>query len=270
MCTILGFMQLQRLRRCIFVYEVKMAAKALVLGATGRTGQFLVKALQRNGATVRALVRDWAKAGGLLGPSVELVQGDLRDKVALRTALAGCDVVLFVAGANGGEGRGVPREIEYGAVADLVGVLDGASIERFVLLSSAAVTQPEHPHNCTFNSVLTWKLRGEDALRASGLPYTIVRALGLRDRPAGSHGGVRIVQHDRIAFGEDIAREDLGEFLADVVLAPAVTRFDPAFDPASLRNATCEIYNDGRVLADRWTCAQAALAPDVRPVEQAA
>jgi uncharacterized protein YbjT (DUF2867 family) len=247
-----------------------MATKALVLGATGRTGHFLVTALQRHEATVRAIVRDAVKAGDLLGPAVALVEGDLRDPSVLRTAVEGCDSILFVAGANGGVGRGVPREIEYGAVADLVGVLEGASIARFVLLSSAAVTQPEHPHNCTFNSVLTWKLRGEDVLRASGLPYTIVRALGLRDRPAGSHGGVRIVQHDRIAFGEDIAREDLAEFLADIVAPPPVSRFDPSFDAASLRNATCEIYNDGRVPAGRWACAQASLAPDVTAMEQAA
>jgi uncharacterized protein YbjT (DUF2867 family) len=247
-----------------------MGTKALVLGATGRTGQFLVTALQRNGAGVRAIVRDAAKARALLGPDAELVEGDLRDPAALRVAAEGCESILFVAGANGGVGRGVPREIEYQAVADLVGVLAGASIARFVLLSSAAVTQPEHPHNCTFNSVLTWKLRGEDALRASGLPYTIVRALGLRDRPAGSQGGVRIVQHDRIAFGEDISREDLGEFLADIVAPPALPRFDPGFDAASLRNATCEIYNDGRVAAGVWTCAQTALAPDVRVMEQAA
>lgn len=239
-----------------------MALKALVLSATGRTGLFLSAALERNGAAVRALVRDAARAAAVLGAGVERIEGDLRDPDAIARAARGCDAVLFVAGANGGVARGVPREIDYGAVAATVAALRGASLDRFVLLSSAAVTQPEHPHNCTFNSVLTWKLRGEDVVRASGLPYTIVRALGLRDRPAGSQGGVRIVQGDRIAFGEDISREDLGEFLADMVSPPLRSRFDPGFDIRSLLGATCEIYNDGRVPANLWTSIRPRLTAD--------
>lgn len=245
------------------------AARALVLGATGRTGSMLTTALLRQGVEVRALVRSAAAARIALGPQVDLIEGDLRDAAALRSAAAGCDAIQFVAGAMGGEGRGVPREIDFGAVAALVAVLRGAPIERFVLLSSAAVTQPEHPHNCTFNSVLSWKLRGEDALRGSGLPYTIVRALGLRDRPGGQ-AGIRIVQGDRIAFGEDIARADLAEFLADIVGGAPVTRFDPRFEPDSLRGATCEVFNEAGIAADRWTSGRPRLVADAAPAEQAA
>ncbi len=190
----------------------------------------------------------------------------------MKRAIDGARTVIFLAGAGGGTGRGVPRDVDFGAAASAAALASDHGVHHYILLSSAAVTQPEHPHNCTFNSVLKWKLRGEDAVRASGVPYTIVRALGLRDRPMGQQG-IRIVQGDRIAFGEDIAREDLGCFLADVAdLAPDGStrsarpgRFSDGFVPASLFGATCEIYNDATVAPEQWVSLQSALAPDRVP-----
>jgi uncharacterized protein YbjT (DUF2867 family) len=47
------------------------------------------------------------------------------------------------------------------------------------------VTQEDHILNKMFDNVLDWKFRGEEALRASGVPYTIVRPGGLTDEPGG-------------------------------------------------------------------------------------
>jgi len=196
------------------------------------------------------------------GAEVDVIVGDLRNPASLTSACAGIGKIVFVAGSSGMASRDTPREIEGDAIATIVAAIGPGAIERFVLLSSAAVTQPEHPHNCSYNSVLKWKLRGEDALRASGLPYTIVRALGLRDRVAGEQG-VRIVQGDRIAFGEDIARGDLAGFLADIVAPELCSRFAPGIDPASLQGATFEVFNDDRLTGRVWASSLAILTPDV-------
>jgi len=221
----------------------------LVLGATGRTGASMVSDLLRQGHAVRALVRDAHSARGRLGDAVELIEGDLRDPAALADAVIGCRRVVFVAGANGVDKRGAPREVEHDAVAALVRAC-APDLERFVLLSSAGVTQPEHPHNCTYKSVLKWKLAGENALRASGRPYTIVRALGLRDRPV-AQAGVRIVQGDLIAFGEDIAREDLALILSDIA-GDSGERFAAPEIAKGLVNATVEVFNDTRLKGECW------------------
>jgi uncharacterized protein YbjT (DUF2867 family) len=233
----------------------------LIIGATGRTGRTMVAELLGRGFSVVALVRDTAAAHKLLGGRVDLIHGDLRNPAAITGACAQFGRIAFVAGSNGIEGRGTPREVEYDAVAEIVAALSPQVVSRFVLLSSAGVTQPEHPHNCTYHSVLSWKLRGEQALRKSGLSYTIIRALGLRDRPAGGQG-VRIVQGDRIAFGEDIARDDLAAFLADVVAPIPGPRFAANFDAASLSNATCEVFNDSRIAGNIWASSRSHLESD--------
>ncbi|XVF25611.1 hypothetical protein REPUB_Repub13aG0226900 [Reevesia pubescens] len=69
---------------------------------------------------------------------------------------------------------------------------------RFVHVSSAGVTRPDRPGidlskqppavrlNKELGFVLTFKLKGEDLIRESGIPYTIVRPCALTEEPAGA------------------------------------------------------------------------------------
>ncbi|XP_039048436.1 protein HIGH CHLOROPHYLL FLUORESCENCE PHENOTYPE 173, chloroplastic-like [Hibiscus syriacus] len=69
---------------------------------------------------------------------------------------------------------------------------------RFVHVSSAGVTRPDRPGidlskqppavrlNKELDFVLTFKLKGEDLLRESGIPYAIVRPCALTEEPAGA------------------------------------------------------------------------------------
>lgn len=69
---------------------------------------------------------------------------------------------------------------------------------RFVHVGSAGVTRPERPGldlskqppavrlNKELGYILTFKLKGEDLLRDSGIPYTIIRPCALTEEPAGA------------------------------------------------------------------------------------
>ncbi|XP_051128664.1 protein HIGH CHLOROPHYLL FLUORESCENCE PHENOTYPE 173, chloroplastic [Andrographis paniculata] len=69
---------------------------------------------------------------------------------------------------------------------------------RFVHVGSAGVTRPDRPGldlskqppavrmNKELGFILTYKLKGEDVLRESGVPYTIVRPCALTEEPAGA------------------------------------------------------------------------------------
>ncbi|KZV23743.1 hypothetical protein F511_33751 [Dorcoceras hygrometricum] len=69
---------------------------------------------------------------------------------------------------------------------------------RFIHVSSAGVTRPDRPGldlskqppavrlNKELDFILTYKLKGEDLIRESGIPYTIVRPCALTEEPAGA------------------------------------------------------------------------------------
>ena len=69
---------------------------------------------------MRALVRDMAKARGLLGDKVEIVQGDVKDPATLTAAFAGMDAVISAIGARGAKGPDRPEAIDYQGVKNLV------------------------------------------------------------------------------------------------------------------------------------------------------
>ncbi|GIL91423.1 hypothetical protein Vretimale_17816 [Volvox reticuliferus] len=90
---------------------------------------------------------------------------------------------------------------------------------RFVHVSSAGVTRPNRPGinvdqeppavrlNDTLGGILTWKLAGEDALRASGVPYSIIRPTALTEEPGGMP--IELDQGDTVKG--KISREDIAD-----------------------------------------------------------
>ncbi|MGH7625966.1 MAG: NAD-dependent epimerase/dehydratase family protein [Gemmatimonadaceae bacterium] len=70
---------------------------ALVTGATGQVGSYIVERLAAEGWSVRALVRDAAAAAWLASTGVALIQGDVRDPASLMTAANGCDAIFHTA-----------------------------------------------------------------------------------------------------------------------------------------------------------------------------
>lgn len=73
--------------------------KALVTGATGFIGGNLTRELLKQGYRVRTLVRKESQQKNIQGLDIEVVYGDLRDRLSLDKALDGCDVLFHVAAA---------------------------------------------------------------------------------------------------------------------------------------------------------------------------
>ena len=89
----------------------------------------------------------------------------------------------------------------------------------FILVSSAGVTRPGRPKinldeeppavrlNDQLGGILTWKLKGEDSLRESGIPYIIIRPCALTEEAGGKE--LFFEQGDNIRG--KISREDVAE-----------------------------------------------------------
>jgi len=173
------------------------AALVLVFGATGGTGRRVVTQLLAQGRSVRAFVRDEVSAREKLGNGVEYVTGDVREPATVRPALAG---VKFVISAIGSSGRSrdpsnSPEAVDFGGVKTIAEAAAAAGVEHMVLVSSMGASVEDHPLNQMFDNVLRWKFKGEEALRNSGVPYTIVRPGGLTEEPGGD-SEIRIFAED--------------------------------------------------------------------------
>jgi uncharacterized protein YbjT (DUF2867 family) len=224
----------------------------LVAGATGQTGRLIVADLLADGYAVRALVRDPAKARETLGDKVEYVQGDVKDPASLTAAFAGTGAVIAAIGARGAKGPDRPEAIDYQGVKNLVDAAVAARSRQFVLVSSRSVTQADNPLNRMFGNVLIWKLKGEDALRASGVPYTIVRPGGLTNA-AGGGTDLVLEQGDKVSAQTTIARADVARICVE------------ALKYREAQNRTFETSSRPGTPVSDWRARFAALEPDQKP-----
>ncbi|MFE0256782.1 NAD(P)H-binding protein [Streptomyces sp. NPDC059010] len=130
----------------------------LVTGATGTIGSEVVRQLAARGEKVRALTRDPATARVPSG--VETAPGHHRDRAAVEQAMAGAEAA-FLVGVFG------PDDAEHDR--GLVEAARSAGVRRIVKLSSIGTGDRRLP------GFGTWHLPGEEAARASGLEWTVLR-----------------------------------------------------------------------------------------------
>lgn len=185
-----------------------MPKKILVAGATGGVGRAVVAKLLERKMPVRVLAREAMRAREIFSPKVEIVPADATKPDSLKGLFSDVHAVICTIGAKAPYGPDSPQNVDYEGVVHLVEAAKAAHIAHFVLVSSIGVTQPNHRLNQMFNNVLNWKLKGEDALRGSGLTYTIVRPGGLGDVPGGRKA-LKFAQGDNISGR--VSRADVAE-----------------------------------------------------------
>jgi uncharacterized protein YbjT (DUF2867 family) len=133
--------------------------KVLVIGATGTVGSEVVKTLLQRGADVRALTRKQPKPGTFPG-AVEIALGDLSDPVSVAEAIKDTDELFLLIG-------NVADELTQALTA--YGLAKKAGLKHVTYLSVFKADQfLEVPHFAA-------KFAVEEAIRAGGVPYTILR-----------------------------------------------------------------------------------------------
>lgn len=187
----------------------------LVVGASGSIGVPVVAESLRRGYETRALVRDRAQAR-LFSDGVRVAVGDLTQAETLRDAVDGVTGIIFTHGIEGNDQKGAER-VNYGAVRNILNVLKAPA--RIALMTAVGVTKPSVGHD--------WKRRGERLVRASGLPYTIVRP-GWFDCNAPDQHRLVLRQGDTHWAGSPsdgvVAREQIAQVLVASLTSAAANR----------------------------------------------
>ncbi|MEM6613934.1 MAG: SDR family oxidoreductase [Cyanobacteria bacterium P01_C01_bin.72] len=173
--------------------------KILVAGATGGVGQLVVAKLLAKDLKVRALTRTRSKATAMFDNRVEIIVGDIRQPDTLLDATRDIDYIICCTGTtafpslrwdftNLFQPANSPEAVDGDGIINLIAAVP-QDLKRFVFISSAGVLRKDQlPYNIlNAFGVLDAKLRGEKAIAASDLPYTIIRPARLIDGPYTSY-----------------------------------------------------------------------------------
>ncbi|XP_043726239.1 uncharacterized protein At2g34460, chloroplastic isoform X2 [Telopea speciosissima] len=170
----------------------------LVVGGTGGVGQLIVASLLNRNIKSHLLLRDTLKGSTLFGEQDEqnlrVWKGDTRNPDDLDPAMfEGVTHVICCTGTTAFPskrwgGDNTPERVDWEGVRNLVCALP-PSVERFILVSSVGVTKFDELPWSIMNlfGVLKFKKMGEDFVRKSGLPSTIIRPGRLTDGPYTSY-----------------------------------------------------------------------------------
>ncbi len=166
----------------------------LVAGGTGTLGRHIVRLLLEQGHQVRVLTRERERARDLPG-EVEIVTGDVRTATDVAAAVRGCGTVISAVHGFIGSGNPSPEAIDRDGNRVLMGAAAEAGVEHLVLMSVHGAS-PEHPM-----SLHRAKYAAEQALQASGLRFTIIRATAFLETWVTVIGGTLSDQGHALVFG---------------------------------------------------------------------
>ena len=150
--------------------------RILVTGGTGHLGRAVVRLLGQDGHTVRVLARHLGTT-----PGVEWARGDLATGEGVERAVAGAQVLVHAAtnspAARRGRFRAVdfvrsPSDVDLRGTQALLTAAEKASVQHFIHVSIVGL---EHMARLPYSRV---KLEAEEIVRASAVPWSIVRATG--------------------------------------------------------------------------------------------
>ena len=179
--------------------------RIVIAGGHGKIAMRLTRLLHADGDEVVSLIRNPEHADEVRGAGAEPVVCDLEaaDDDAVAQAIAGCDAVVFAAGA--GPGSGSPRKdtMDYGDAAKLIRAAGATGVGRYLMISSMGA-DPDAAGDDTFTVYQRAKGRADAELMESGLDWTIVRPGRLTDDP----GTGRVTLADSVERGE-ISRDDV-------------------------------------------------------------
>jgi uncharacterized protein YbjT (DUF2867 family) len=137
-----------------------------ITGITGKVGGVAARALLAAGSSVRAVLRDEAKAGEWKSRGCEIAFADMNDAAALASAFAGTEGVFILPPSEFDPAPGFAEARRV--IAAIVAALRQARPNKVVCLSTIGADALQE-------NLLTQRSLLEQALRGIGMPVTFLR-----------------------------------------------------------------------------------------------
>lgn len=203
--------------------------RVLVVGAAGKTGLAVSRALASRGVTVRALVRTAARRPQVLrAGAVEVAVADLTSGAGLDAAVSGMDAVYHLAPNVHPDEVGIARRVATAAVA--------AGVTRLVFHSVL------HPHDRSMPHHLR-KADAEEVVRAVVPSWTVLQPAAYLQNllPAALEGRIAVPYSLDAPF-TFVDLEDVAQVAATVLTEPGHERatYELAGDLTSVRGLAAQ------------------------------
>ncbi|WP_234567776.1 SDR family oxidoreductase [Rhodohalobacter sp. 614A] len=183
--------------------------KITVVGAHGQISMLMHPKLIANGHSVRGIIRKEKQAADLKELGVEPIVADIEELDDISDAVGDADAVLFAAGAGPGSGAERKWTVDRDGAIKLIDACKKNGIDRYVIISAMGLDNPRG--NDVFQVYQKAKAEADEALKKSGLDYTIVKPGRLTDEI-----GTGMISVGKDLDRGEIPREDVASVLAEI------------------------------------------------------
>lgn len=189
--------------------------KVTVFGATGATGVLVTKLLLNKGHEVTAYVRNMSKMPHQHA-HLDLIEGDIQDRVSITKALRGQEVVISCLGSNS-----MKKSNQLTRMASTItACMLEAQVNKIIYMATAGI---ENEFKGLFKVVIRMILgnviddhRGAAKIyRKAGFDYTIIRPMQLKDGEAT--GNYETAKSGLPKARKPVTRADVADFMVKVV-----------------------------------------------------
>jgi uncharacterized protein YbjT (DUF2867 family) len=210
--------------------------KIVIAGGHGQIAMLLHPILSERGHHVEGIIRKPEQAEDLNDVGAKPVIADLEKSEDLSGVVRNADAVVFAAGAGPGSGKERKWTVDRDGAIKLMKAAKMNDVDHYVMFSAMGLDQPRG--NEVFQVYQKAKAEADEALRNSGLDYTIIKPGRLTNDP-----GTGKISAGSLEGGE-IPREDVARVIAYVLDNPDSTKgleFDVLSDDKPVDEAITEL-----------------------------
>jgi uncharacterized protein YbjT (DUF2867 family) len=185
----------------------------VIAAGYGQIAMLLHPILTKHGHNVKGLIRKPEQSGDLQKAGAVPVVSDIEKEDDISEAVGNADAVVFAAGAGPGSGADRKWTVDRDGAIKLIEAAKKNGIKRYVMISAMGLDTPRGDE--VFQVYQKAKAEADEALRRSGLDYTVIKP-GRLTNESGT-GKVDIAR--KLDRGE-VPREDVARVIKAVIEDP--------------------------------------------------
>ena len=207
---------------------MKNINKVAVLGGGGRTGNYLVNQLLKEGFSVKLLLRH-PENFTIQNPGIEIIKGDALDLETIQLLFKDCQAVISTIGQRQGEPL-----VASEAAKNILEVMNDFRIDRYLLLAGLNIDTPFDKKSAKTTAATEWmkanfpiiqedRQKAYDFLVKSNISWTQVRVPFIEFSDVSSDIAVNVED----CLGDKITAFDISKFMIQEMTASKFSKESP-------------------------------------------